>query len=239
MQKRLFYHGAFDNSDLRELTTRLGKDAVFFDVGSYFGYYSLVVSKQTDGGAKVFAFEPVSSNYKLLVENLDLNRFDNIRAFQLAISDAAGEVNFEIPSAANRGVGHIALGGIARDGMETVKATTLDRFVEEQGIRRLDAMKIDVEGAELRVFAGAHETLARFKPAMVVELNPPCLKRFGASADDLLQLIRELGYDIYRAKSSGIKKFAGLEAGESYANIFCLPHGAKPEVRNPKPETNL
>ena len=223
VQRRLFYHGAFDQNDIRELTRRLGPDSVFFDVGSYFGYYSLIVSKQIGAAASVYAFEPVSSNYALLSENLELNRFKNIHPFQLAVSDSVGEVSFEIPPDENRGTGRIATPGRESAATETVATTNLDRFVEEQGIRRLDAMKIDVEGAEMRVLAGARETLDRFRPVLVVELNPPCLERFGASGDGLLLEIRGLGYDIFRAKASGLKKFDGLDPGETYTNLFCLP----------------
>ncbi|MEI8340585.1 MAG: FkbM family methyltransferase [Verrucomicrobiota bacterium] len=225
MQRRLFYHGAFDNNDIRELTKRLGAGSVFFDVGSYFGYYSMVVSKETAGTASVYAFEPVSSNFELLTGNRDLNRCENVRLFQLAISDSIGEVSFEIPPEENGGTGRIATPGKASGSVETVATTTLDRFVEEHGIQRLDAMKIDVEGAEMRVFAGARRTLETFKPVLVVELNPPCLERFATTGDDLLREIRSLGYEIFRAKSTGLKKFDGLLPGESYTNLFCLPPG--------------
>jgi FkbM family methyltransferase len=222
MQRRLYYHGAFDNNDIRELAKRLGPGSVFFDVGSYFGYYSMIVSHETGGAAAVYAFEPVPANYALLTGNCELNRLENVHAFQLAVSDSAGEVSFEIPPEANGGIGRIA-GPDGGGSVETVPATTLDRFVEEHGIQRLDAMKVDVEGAEMRVFDGARKTLEKFRPVLVVELNPPCLERFGTSGDELVSEIRSLGYDIFRAQSSGLKKFDGLHPGEIYINLFCLP----------------
>jgi FkbM family methyltransferase len=227
VQRRLFYHGGFDNYDIRELTARLGDDSVFLDVGSYFGYYSLEVARRTHGLARVFAFEPVPANYRLLMENIGLNEFKNIRGVQLAVSDIAGEVRFEIPPDDNRGIGKIATDGDAPELLVTVNATTLDQFVEEQGIARLDAMKIDVEGAEVRVLRGARASIRKFRPVMVIELNPPCLQRFGSSQEELIGAIRELGYEIYRARPAGLKKFDGLESGEIYVNIFCLPGKAR------------
>ena len=207
----------------RELAARLGKGSVFFDVGAYFGYYSMVLSQKTGGAAAMYAFEPVPANYLLLAANRELNGFENIQTFQLAVSDSTGETSFEIPPENNRGTGRIAAPGTGSGETELVATVTLDRFVEEHGITRLDAMKIDVEGAEMRVFAGGRKTFEKFRPVLVVELNPPCLQRFGASADDLLREIRGLGYEVFRTKSSGLQKFDGLHPGETYTNLFCVP----------------
>jgi len=151
-----------------------------------------------------------------------LNSFPNIHPHQLAISDLDAQLSFDIPPDSNGGVGRLSSPG-GNAGAQTVTSVTLDRFVEEHGITRLDAMKIDVEGSEMRVLAGARETIARFKPAMVIEFNPPCLKNFATDGGQLLREISALGYDIFRAKPSGLKKFDGLHPGETYTNIFCLP----------------
>jgi hypothetical protein len=52
-------------------------------------------------------------------------------------------------------------------------------------------------------------------------LNPPCLQRFGTSESELLQTLRDLGFKIHRATSSGLIPYTGLTPGEGYTNIIC------------------
>ncbi len=219
LQRKLYYHGVFDIHDQRALLDRVPRGGVFFDVGAYFGYYSMLAAER---GARVFAFEPVGENFALLETNKSLNHFDQIHASRIALSDSAGRVTFALPDATNRGRGHIA-NAAANDATEQVEIVTLDAFAKSQKLDRLDALKMDVEGAELKVLAGARDTLTRFHPAMLIELNPPALARFGATGDQLLAVIRDLGYAIHRIDSRGLRPFTGLAPGEDYTNILCLP----------------
>lgn len=216
IQRKLFYHGFIDRVECRTLAARLGPGAVFFDIGSYFGWYSLWLAKQS--GASAFAFEPVPVNYELLAENVRLNSAENVRTFPVALSDQPGEVCFQIPLADNRGTGRIVA-----EGGQRVPAITLDAFVAEQGISRIDAMKIDVEGAEVRVLAGGRETLEKFRPAILIELNPKRLELLAASEAALLAALRDLGYGIHHVGKRGLTPFTGIPAGQEYTNLFCLP----------------
>ena len=215
VQRRLYYHGGFDVHDVRELMARVPQGGVFFDIGSYFGYYSLLAARR---GASVFAFEPAPANFSLLQGNIALNSADQIRAFPLALSDTVGHARFAFASAENRGTGHLASAGEAGD---EVALTTLDAFVDEHGVTRLDALKLDVEGAECRVLSGARETLRRFRPAMLVELNPPCLERAGSSEAALLGALSDLGYQLMRATARGLEPF--VTRTDDYVNLICLP----------------
>jgi FkbM family methyltransferase len=216
IQRKLFYHGFIDRVECRQLAAHLPPGGVFFDIGSYFGWYSLWLARRC--GAQAFAFEPVPENYALLAENVRLNPAENVRTFPVALSDQPGEVCFQLPAADNRGTGRILA-----EGGQRVPAITLDAFAAEQGITRLDAMKIDVEGAEVRVLAGGRATLERFRPAILIELNPKRLELLGASEAALLAALRELGYAIHHVGKRGLTPFTGIPAGQEYTNLFCLP----------------
>lgn len=217
LQRRLMYHGAFDVHDARALFEGVRAGSVFFDIGSYFGYYSMLAAQR---GASVYAFEPVGENFALLETQRALNGFSQVQTQRIALSDAVGQASFVLPDADNRGRGRLA-GDEAGAKTESVEMTTLDAFAERVGLSRLDALKLDVEGAEIKVLAGGRETLRRFHPTMLIELNPPCLERFGASEGALLDTVRELGYAIFRATRAGLVPYRGLAAGESYLNIIC------------------
>jgi FkbM family methyltransferase len=194
---------------------RVPERGVFFDIGSYFGYYSLLAAQRD---ARVFAFEPDPANFALLTQHIALNAFDQIHTSPLALSDAPGRARFASASVENRGTGHLSGKDEAGD---EIALTTLDAFVAEQGIERLDALKLDVEGAECRVLAGGRESLRRFRPAMLVELNPPCLERAGSSEQELLGALSDLGYRPMLATARGLVPFT--QRSEVYVNLFCLP----------------
>ena len=220
VQRRLLYHGGFDIHDVRALLGGIGPDTVFFDVGSYFGYYALLAAAR---GARVFAFEPDAGNYELLRQHQAMNRFDRLKTFRRALSDAPGIVRFALASGENRGRGRIARDADAGLPAEEVEATTLDAFAAEVALERLDALKLDVEGAELKVLAGGAATLRRFRPLLLVEINRPCLARFGHDESDLVRALEALGYRLHRAGARGLTPFRGLAADEAYANVVCRP----------------
>ena len=218
LQRRLLYHGQLDLLDTSFVLAWIKPGAVFADVGSYFGYYAL---RAAAAGAKVFAFEPLPGNYDLLTENIRLNESKNIETVPCAVSDQVGEVSFSAPPAGNRGMGALAF----REGLRrvTVQSTTLDTFFKERQIERLDVIKIDVEGAEVSVLKGAKETLARFRPKMLVEYNPTCLNRCGTTGDDLLNLLRAADYDLFMLTKRGLQPFKKPQSTEDYLNLICLP----------------
>lgn len=76
---------------------------VFFDIGAYFGYYSLLVSKMSKDRGKVYAFEPLSRDYELLNYNKELTGFANVEVMKLAVADRVGEVHIIIPRIGNQG----------------------------------------------------------------------------------------------------------------------------------------
>lgn len=133
---------------------------VVFDVGAYVGDTALWFSRSVGHRGKVYAFEPEPENFKKLKLNLERNRTQNIVPLQLALSDDEGEM---IISGGGGGA------TVANDvnGIP-VMVTTIDKFVEDNNITRVDFIKMDVEGHELNVLKGAAETIKTFKPSLAL-----------------------------------------------------------------------
>jgi len=146
----------------------------------------------------VHAFEPHEGNYKRLQENLAVNQIRNVRAHRVAASDCAGEAQFFAPTNGNSGLGRLAArpGVLAPEGK--VQTVTLDNYLAELGVRSIGFLKIDVEGAEAMVLAGARRYLKEAEgPIIMFEMNPDLSSAFNKTARDIGELLRNCGYKVF------------------------------------------
>jgi len=159
---------------------------IVFDIGAYVGDTSLWFSKAVGPQGKVYAFEPEPGNFEKLKANLERNNVTNVIPLQLALSENEGEM--QVASA-----GGSSIMTQARTGT-SVKVTTIDKFVGANKLPRVDFIKMDVEGHELKVLAGARETIKTFKPSLALSAYH--------RGDDLIKLPKFLldldpGYKFY------------------------------------------
>jgi FkbM family methyltransferase len=141
----------------------------FFDVGANWGFYVLLAAKHRDAGCEVVAFEPHPQSAAELRSQIELNRVANARVMQAALSDRAGEIDFSDTGSA---IGQkLASLNDSHRGARTIRvpAMTLDEAAREFGPP--DLVKIDVEGAENLVLAGAAAVLAQNRPVLLVEVH--------------------------------------------------------------------
>jgi len=133
---------------------------VVFDAGAYVGDTALWFCKAVGPQGKVYAFEPEPRNFEKLKANIERNKITNVIPLQLALSENEGEM--QVASA-----GGSSIMTQARTGT-SVKVTTIDKFVGANKLPRVDFIKMDVEGHELKVLEGAHETIQAFKPSLAL-----------------------------------------------------------------------
>jgi FkbM family methyltransferase len=171
--------GQYDPSLMAVLSTLVKRDSVCLDVGANVGPITLALSALCPDG-HVHSFEPAIQSFRFLERNAARNGVDNVSVHRLALSDTTGEAKLNY----NREfTGGAFISDYLRDGAEeVVPTTTLDDWAESSGLDRLDLVKIDVEGAEGRVLTGGRATIERFRPTLVLELNPICLRRMQRTA---------------------------------------------------------
>jgi FkbM family methyltransferase len=137
---------------------------VVVDVGAHIGLYTLLAARSA---SRVLALEPDPDNFVLLQDNVRLNGFSNVCAIEAAASDRPGSVPLIPATGSNRGTSMVdgessALGtSVSRAGTVVVRCDTLDRLLDPYKLGRIDWLKIDVEGHEGAVLAGAAVTLSR------------------------------------------------------------------------------
>jgi FkbM family methyltransferase len=144
-----------------------GRDRVFLDVGANSGLHTIQASRHFH---QVHAFEPYPPMYERLGHSIRINQLGNVSAHPVALSDASGEVSFRVPLAGNTGTGCI-VDQVTPGDQSTIKVRSArgDDFLAQEK-RPLSAIKIDVEGAELRVLDGLAALIARDRPLLVFEV---------------------------------------------------------------------
>ena len=197
----LFTPQYFDEAERELLKSRITPDFVFIDVGANVGGYSLFVAANAGPLARVLAIEPQPEIFERLIYNIRQNPFATVKAIDCALADEDGEITLFLPSH-NRGESSVRIVSSEADGKRVrVPARTLKGVVESEGYTRIDAMKLDVEGAEDLImepfFRTAPEALW---PKMIV------MEHINARwAIDLPKLILDSGYrEILRTRSNVI-----------------------------------
>ncbi len=158
----------------RYLADTLPHAPLCLDVGANIGLTAMLMALARPAG-EIVAFEASPKNAHYLRRNLALNSIANCQVVQTAVGAHEGHAAFrETAFAAGS---HVVRGNIdARPpGTVAVPMTTLDRFLGDRGRPRVDFIKLDVEGFEPPVLAGAAETLARDRCPLFMEFNTWCL----------------------------------------------------------------
>jgi len=154
------------------------------DVGANIGYYLLLFQRSTGDRGCVICVEPSVENLPELKRNIAANPVGRIQLHEVAIGEGEGEIGLR--SGINSGVVDV------EQGAHVVQVKPLDAVAGEH----VDMLKIDVEGYEGQVLAGAAALIARDRPAIFLELHPHLVPRFGHSIDGILGELAKTYTDI-------------------------------------------
>lgn len=168
------------------------------DCGAHFGLYSLIAARAMGNEGIVLALEPNPASAPILTRNVEELGATCVRLVEVAAASESGTSNLYVGEAA-----HAAYAGLNAEadddtpvGVETI---TIDSLLEREGISHVDFLKIDVEGAELDVIAGARASVAHGAlPLLMVEFSERNLQRSGKSTQALYDALIELGYTVCR-----------------------------------------
>jgi FkbM family methyltransferase len=180
-------------------TSRVGSGDVVLDIGANIGWFTLLGAKLTGSKGRVYSFEPRPETAKMLRRTIAHNNLQNqVDVFETAVSDRRGELKLAVvPNAENPGGSFLITENILRDSIPSVSVKTapLDELLE--GVKA-DFVKIDVEGAEPMVFAGAKKTIQRSHPIILSELHPKQLKEVSNfSPREYIELMERYGYKCF------------------------------------------
>ena len=157
------------------VSERLSPGDVVYDVGANMGLFTNMMSKRVGPQGKVRSFEPNPPAFEDLRRIVVLNQLDNVDLYPVAASDSQGVAVFNqiLSGNVNREASGLVLESEANQSPQsaiTVTTTTLDLIVASTP-KPPSLIKIDVEGAEFQVIRGLRQTLAAFRPKLVIEFH--------------------------------------------------------------------
>lgn len=192
------YKSVLEAGDIEPLRHYVAPGRTVIDVGANLGFFTLHFARWTGPGGRVIAIEAEQHNFLSLARRVERAGYASIvTTVHAAAAERSGELRLAL-NADNPADHRLAAAGVA------VRATTVDALVEATGWQAVSLIKIDVQGAEGRVLAGAAGTLRRFRPALFLEIDGQGLQFAGSSAAELLRQLQDEGYRPHALERGGV-----------------------------------
>jgi FkbM family methyltransferase len=148
----------------------------FFDIGGNAGHHTLFMAPRVE---QVYVFEPFPALCSEINRHVSLNGLSNVRLFPVALGQEDGAAAYFPGIGANSGIGTLLPDPDERNiAPVQVPVRNGDALCAEQGLPKIDLMKIDVEGYESKVLGGLSSRIHRDRPAILLELSPESRRQF-------------------------------------------------------------
>lgn len=196
----LIHEGVYEPTETTLFLQQLRPGMTVVDIGANIGYYTLLAARAVGSTGAVHAFEPEPQNFAMLTENVRINKYNHVTLQHAAVSDSIGTLTVYFDE-------HVRVkSSLSRKNLETetsiksvdVPAMRLDDYLQQQGIENVDVLKVDVEGAEALVLAGAERVLQQPHLKIFMEFWAEGLKNMNADPRQLLEGLVQRGFRLHR-----------------------------------------
>jgi FkbM family methyltransferase len=188
------------------------ENSVFIDIGANIGYFSLLAAHLK--ARKVLSLEPVPNTYQMLKKNISHNGFtDIIEPMNIALGDMDGIVKFTSAFGPKNHLQNDKYDVSRNTPLVDVRIAVLDNILKNrEDIKKIDFIKMDVEGGEYGALSGARVTLKTHKPMVLIEIAEHLLSRYNTTPQQIFSFMAELGYNFLCFKGDSI--YPGTKDGK-------------------------
>ena len=189
--RRFLRDNPHEHGEVKFLESILEEEMQVIDVGGHIGVTSVVIAKKIGDKGRLYSFEPIPEFYSILKRNLSSNRLKNVKVYQLGVGDYTGRADF-YENAASSSI-------VPREGDKKLRVdlTTIDTFLNEEDIERIDFINMDCEGSEFFVLKGAEAILRNDKVKIFCEIHHPFLKELDISVQNIVKYLQKLRFQVY------------------------------------------
>lgn len=219
--------GSYEREEVGLFLSMVGDARMLLDIGANIGFYSISAAK-AHPDLKIHAFEPMPKTYQYLARHVALNGISAIETHNFGFSEREEDLTFFYYPEGSGNASSRNLSGASTVTQIVSHVMRLDDFVAAQGLT-VDAIKCDVEGAELMVFRGGMETLSRCRPIILTEMLRKWAAPFGYHPNEIIELLRGIGYSCFAMRNGGLVNFESMDDSTVETNFFFLhaaSHGA-------------
>jgi FkbM family methyltransferase len=207
--------------ELLYLEKVLSPGKVFVDAGANFGIYTLLAAKIVGEAGRVISFEPSSRVFPVLQRNIALNGSQSVLAFPVALTDKPGRARLYHHSAVGcDSLGHDASfeqGAYA----EEIETESLDNVLKRIAVKRVDVIKMDVQGAEELALRGANEIVTSMRPVVIFEFFPQGAVSLGLPPNGTWEFLESHGYEFFNIDGRGAASKL-LSPPSTIANVLAI-----------------
>jgi FkbM family methyltransferase len=210
--------------ELRYLHHFVAPGMVVVDGGASCGIYTAVAARLVGPSGRVLSFEPGAEAFSVLTKNIQLNHLTNVRAHCAALSDRDGRA---LLYHLERGPNSFSIGCPKSTAVESeeVVTRTLDEMFREEGIDRVEFIKLDTEGAEELVLRGAGQSIARSRPTIIFEVNAVAARQLGLRPCGAWELLMTWGYRfLFLTESGDLRELDEPPMADTIQNVIAV-HG--------------
>jgi FkbM family methyltransferase len=197
VQRQIYFWGCYEPIESMVFSRLVQPGMVVIDAGANVGNYTLLASTRAGANGHVYAFEPVPATNARLRAAVEANHLGNVTVNCLALWNQTTTLELGLPGGHDGNAGSYSVSG----GKATVsaEALSLDEYLAQANVARVDVIKIDIEGAELCALQGMRRTLMRDHPPILMEVNREAAQGAGSSPAQLGALLMgELQYKAWR-----------------------------------------
>jgi len=177
---------------------------VVLDIGAHIGYYTLQTAARVGSRGQVHAFEPVGYTFARLKKNVLLNNFTNVFVNRYIVHDNCGKKKIFISDEKNTGQSSVIkpVENITRR-VEIAKCITIDEYINQRELSKIDVVKIDVEGNELSVLKGMRNLLeSQNHLNIIVEIHKGQLLSQGIDPKEVYNFLQKFGFSAKQVTSN-------------------------------------
>jgi len=227
IDRQIIAFGCYEPTLIRFLRARVSPGSVCFDVGANLGQVTVHMAERVGPGGVVHAFEPVPHIAARLSAHVERNELqDRVRIHDVALSNRTGVERLWGGRVSAENQGMASLVGSAEEypaPAVEVRTERLDDFVERMALRRVDWIKVDIQGAEPLFLEGAQRTLDRFGPDLTLEISPADLRNVGLDGPQVVARLEAHGYRGYEFDANRIRRgirACSLDSAYAADNVY-------------------
>jgi FkbM family methyltransferase len=218
-------YNEFERMETEFVKRLLRRDMTVVDAGAHHGLYTLLASKRVGWDGRVIAIEPSPRECERLEKHLRLNRCSNTEVVPCALGEDPGEADLYLVDGFQDWCNSLRPPAIDEP-VRTVRVSVrrLDDVLAELRVKKVDFIKLDVEGAELSVLYGAMKLLHReSRPAILAEVQDTRTHPWGYAAREILQFLIRMDYRWFAIAAKGALLPISCDQETYDANLVALP----------------